>query len=151
MKREEVIKKIEAVFSKEKIADFVTDVVSDIEKDVRDTFLTDMHDEIELIADIIVPRAEKQVAGYQTFYKSLRFFKAGDICYAYETSDYYPSIFRMPEGYNGEDCIRCDYIVLKTDGSANEVSIQDCFCIDADMVFRLATDEEVKIFNDLIK
>ena len=94
----------------------------------------------------VIEQPEKEM-----FYRNLSFFSSGDIIYSPETKDYYAALFRMPENYNGEDYFKTDYIVYVNETWTNDLPGTEFFDIEPGLMFRLATEEEKKIFNDIFK
>lgn len=77
---------------------------------------------------------------------NLNDFKPGDIIYSFENEDYFASVVKLPENFRGKDCFNCDMIVKK-DGTWERCD-DDCFDVCPGMKYRIANEEEVKMFNE---
>lgn len=73
-------------------------------------------------------------------------FKPGDAVYSFETEDYFPALFIMPDNYNGER----DFIpaVLMVDNGSGFIITNSKTLYHNDCCkYRYATDEEKKLFK----
>lgn len=146
MTREEAIKKIEALFSADKLKVFVGSNVNfdgeaDSKEEVVADFFSTFKAEIGQIADMIATEQP-------LFAVSLEGFKKGDIIYLCETDDYWPSIIRMTDDYKAVYDYFCCEVAVCNDGKW-EYKETDFIDIYPGMLCRYATEEEKELFNKL--
>ena len=73
-------------------------------------------------------------------------FSEGDIVYAFENEEYFACLFRMPR-WTGEKTLKCP-LVVEGDNGWQYYSYGTIFDI-RDQKYRLATEEEINIFQNL--
>lgn len=84
----------------------------------------------------------------QTFttYEDLSHFQVGDIIYSYETSDYFATIFQLGESSVSPDIISSGKALVLRNGKWDVVN----YAVQSDNhKYRYATEEEIKLFNEL--
>ena len=81
--------------------------------------------------------------------QDLESFGEGEIVYAIETQDYFAAIFKIPSNWHGEDYFETE-VAINMNGEW-VYSKCDSFYLEEEQWYRMATDDEIKMFNEMAK
>lgn len=79
----------------------------------------------------------------------LESFGEGEIVYAIETQDYFAALFKIPSNWHGEDYFETE-VAINMNGEW-VYSKCDSFYLEEEQWYRMATEDEIKMFNEMAK